>query len=459
MKVLSIIRKDLITVLSDKKALAIILVMPIILMVILGFALKGIFVDDLAMNKVNVAIVKQYNEEADNNSFRDSLKSGLLAQGMGNQETGQLTSATEDTDPEKIFFDDFLGSDEVSDIISYRIETEEVAKELLSEGKVSVIVLLPEKYVYNMKVNLLTPFRNEVRINLLTDPDNSLDGQIVQSIMKSYSDSMSSIIIGKNVLIESAMANNLGNGGFADMKTVVGDITDSLESVRLEVNDIALEGKNPVSSTDYYAAAMLTMFILFAAGHGGRMLLEEKENTSYQRMMIAGTSKVSILASKFLTIFLIALLQIAVMMVFSRFVLKVIWGDWLSVILIGISAAFAVAGVGIAIASVTYRAGNYKMASIFESVIIQGMAMIGGSFIPLDILPSIFQKLSYLSLNGVALKAYQKTMMGYGLEAVTGYIMILAGFGAAFAVLSLLILKEKGGSIDGKCYQTETIKA
>ncbi|MEL7658964.1 MAG: ABC transporter permease, partial [Bacillota bacterium] len=209
----------------------------------------------------------------------------------------------------------------------------------------------------------------------------------------------------------------------------------------------------------YYAAAMLTMFILFAAGHGGRMLLEEKENTTYQRMMVAGTSKISILAGKFLTVFLIAMLQITVMMIFSSFALKVVWGDFLSVALIGISAAIAVAGVGIAVAAVTYRAGNYKMAGIFETAVIQTMALLGGSFFPVDIMPAAIQKLSFLSLNGIALKAYQKTLMGYGLEAIMGYVLILVGIGAVFAVLSIIILRGKGGSVDGKCYQTETVKA
>ena len=456
MKVLSIVKKDLKIVLSDRKALAIILIMPVILMVILSFALKGTFTDDWARNKINIAVVKQYDSEHETREFRDSLNSGLLAGGMGENAGKQLASAVEDTDPEKIFFHDFLESKELSEIITYQVMTEEQARILLGENKVSAVVLLPEKYIYDMKVNLLTPFRNPVQIDILTSPDDSIGGQIVRTVIKSYSDSMSSIIIGKNVLIEAVMANDLGMNELENTDSVMTDVKDALESIKLELKDIPLEGKKPISSADYYAAAMLTMFILFAASHGGRMLLEEKENTTYQRMMTAGTSKISILTGKFLTVFFIALLQIIVMMVFSSLALHVAWGDMLSVALIGISAAIAVAGVGSAVASVTYRAGNYKMANIFETAVIQTMALLGGSFFPIDIMPPIFQKLNYLSLNGVALKAYQKTMMGYGLDAVTGYILILTGIGAAFAILSFLILKEKGGSVDGKRYQAES---
>lgn len=459
MKIFSIIIKDLKILLSDRKALTIILLMPIILMVILSFALKGIFVDDWEAARVNIAVVKQYDADADKKSFDDALQGGLLEQGIGPDAAAELEKAGADTDPENIFFNEFLDSSEVSDIISYRIETEDKAKELLKSGEVSAVVLLPERYLYNMKVNLLTPFRNEVGIDVLTKPEASIDGQIVEAVMQAYSDSMASVIIGKNVLIEESMANNLGTGSFEDMEGVMTGIRDALADVQVQVEDMTLEGRKPVSSADYYAAAMLTMFILFAASHGGRMLLEEKENFTYQRMLTAGTSKSGILAGKFLVIFIIAVLQIMVMTIFSSFALKVEWGDFLSVCVIGVAAAFAVAGVGTTVAAATYRAGNYKMANIFETAIIQTMALLGGSFFPVDILPEAFQKLSFLSLNGIALKAYQKTMMGYGMESVMGYIAVLTGIGAVFALLAVIILKGRRDTANAGYYKAETVKA
>lgn len=459
MKIYSIIIKDLKILLSDRKALTIILVMPIILMVILSFALKGIFVDEWEAAKVNIAVVKQYDAEADRKSFDDALKGGLLAQGLGPDAAAELARTGADTDPENIFFNEFLSSGEVSDIISYRIETEDRARELLISGKVKAVVLLPEKYLYNMKVNLLTPFRNEVAIDVLTEPEASIDGQVVQAVIQAYSDSMASVIIGKNVLIEESMANDLGTESFKGMEGVMTGIKDALAAIRVQVEDMTLEGRRPVSSADYYAAAMLTMFILFAAGHGGRMLLEEKENFTYQRMMVAGTSKSGILAGKFLVVFIIAMLQIMIMTTFSHFILKVEWGGLLAVTVIGVASAFAVAGVGTTVAAATYRSGNYKMANIFETVILQTMALLGGSFIPVDIFPAAFQKFSFLSLNGIALKAYQKTMMGYGMEAVLGYVAVLAVIGAAFTLLAYIILIGREGTANAGYYKAETVEA
>jgi ABC-2 type transport system permease protein len=228
------------------------------------------------------------------------------------------------------------------------------------------------------------------------------------------------------------------------MKEAMDGIMKELENIRVNIDSIEVQGRKHISSSDYYAVAMLTMFILFAASHGGRMLLEEKDNITYQRMIIAGTSKFGIMTGKFISVFLIALLQIGIMIAFSHFVLKVQWGSTAPVVLISLSSAFAIAGIGGALAAATFRAGNYKMAGIFETAVIQTMALLGGSFFPIDIMPSIFQKLSILSINGVALKAYLKVMKGYGMAEVISYIAILTAIGAVFALLSVLILREKG---------------
>lgn len=445
MKVISIIRKDLKTILSDRKALAIILVMPLVLMVILSSAMKGTFMNTGAgsMEKVDIAVVRQYDAAKDEQRFMNFLDNGLLAKELGGT-SGELKESSRDVDPEKIFFKDFLGSDEVNRIIGYRLEEENNARELLKSGEVSAIVFLPESFVYDMKINLLTPFRNNVRINIVTHPDRGISGMVVSSVMEAYSESISSVVIGKNVLIEAAMEQGLGTDSLKGMKGVMDEINDAMMGIKTDIEDITVKGRRIISSFEYYSVAMMTMFILFAASHGGRMLLEEKENMTYQRMVMAGTSKLAIIAGKILTVFLIALLQIGIMIMFSRFVLRVDWGSGIPVLLVSLSAAFAIAGIGGTLAAATYRVGNYKMASIFETAIIQTMALLGGSFFPIDIMPSFLQKLSFISINGVALKAYLKIMRGYGLEAVTGSIAVLAATGALFALLSVALLREKG---------------
>lgn len=461
MKIISIIIKDLKIILSDKKALAIMILMPIILTTILSFALKGSFIsdDDISIGVVDIAVVKLYNEKTDSKAFKNSLRNSIISQGMEEGLMDELANSGSEVNPEDIFFKDFLSSEELSKFISYRVVEENEGLKLLKDGKISAVVLLPEKFIYDMKINLLTPFRNKINIEIITHPDKNISGEIVKSVIKAYSSTMSSVIIGKNVLLESVIANNTDGDGFNNIDELMEEMKDVISNINVNIENFAVKGRRHITSADYYAVAMMTMFILFASGQGGRMLLEEKDNLTYGRMIVAGTSKTIILLGKLITVFLIAIIQIAVMIIFSYFALKVQWGDFSLILLVSISAAFAVAGLGILVGALTFRTGNYKIANAFESAIIYVMALLGGSFFPIDVMPKAIQKLDFLSINGIALKAYLKIILGYGFNDIRNYIYILVSIGFLFSFLSLFSINKKEEVKDVKHNKTKTIKA
>ena len=109
MKVISIIIKDLKTVLSDKQAIITTMLMPVILMTILSMALKGSFIssDDVVVEEVKIAVVKQYNEITDSEIFTKTLEEKL-----------DIALTGDEVNPEETFFEDFLGSKEVSKLIT-----------------------------------------------------------------------------------------------------------------------------------------------------------------------------------------------------------------------------------------------------------------------------------------------------------------------------------------------------
>ncbi|HOK49924.1 MAG TPA: ABC transporter permease, partial [Sedimentibacter sp.] len=128
---------------------------------------------------------------------------------------------------------------------------------------------------------------------------------------------------------------------------------------------------------------------------------------------------------------------------YSHFALKVNWGNIKSLLVLSTASAFSVAGLGIFIGSLTYRAENYRLANAFESVIIQVMAFLGGSFFPLDLMPEIIRKISFISLNGVGLKAYLKIISGYGFSDILNYVSILAIAGILFTLAGIIIFNRE----------------
>ena len=83
------------------------------------------------------------------------------------------------------------------------------------------------------------------------------------------------------------------------------------------------------------------------------------------------------------------------------------------------------------------------------------MALLGGSFFPLDLMPEIIQKFSFISLNGVALKSYLKIILGYNFADISSDVLILALTGILFTIAGVITF-NKEVSINAKHSKTKT---
>ncbi len=443
MNILSIILKDLKIILSDKKALAIRIAMPIILTAILSMALAGAFTEIGNSEKINISIVKEYSKEDGIKNTKKLLNNDLIVENLNKDNLVNLEDSIDKMDPEKIFFDDFLGSNEVSEVINYEVASKKEACDLLNSKQISAIVILPQDYIFNMYTNLLTPFRNEINIKVITHPDMNLEGKIVGGIVNGFSDMISSMIISKNVFIQTTLQNNLDSTVFNDLDNIIEDFVNEIDNKDIDIKDVKVRGKKPISSHGYYSIAMTTMFILFAAATGGKLLLKESDNKTYQRMIMSGTSKWNILVGKFCSVYVLAVIQIAIMIIFTSLVMKVNWGKFINVITITLIVTFSIAALGVFLAVLTYKVGNYKMADVFGNVVIQFMALLGGSFIPIEIMPGFIRNLSNFTINGLALKSYMKNMMGYPINDIFILLLGLIVIGVILILISLYIFKDE----------------
>ncbi len=75
------------------------------------------------------------------------------------------------------------------------------------------------------------------------------------------------------------------------------------------------------------------------------------------------------------------------------------------------------------------------------------MALLGGSFVPVEVLPGFMQNLSYLAINGVAIKMYTGIMEGASLGELSQYITILGAMSLVFILVATVILKNRREAI------------
>ncbi|KNF08207.1 ABC-type multidrug transport system, permease component [Gottschalkia purinilytica] len=434
-----VILKDLKVLLSDKKSMAILIIMPIILISILGNSLKDMFTDKIDTSKKEVAIVKNYNISKETNDFIKFLEEN----GFVKDNNKELVSKVKDFNIEEEIINNFIKNKDIKKVIKFRILEEEQAKKLLEKEKISGIIIFPKNFIFNMYANFFTPFRNNMEVKVISHPDKLMSGKIIEGITKGFTDKLATIIIGKNVFLETAFENNLGSSSFEKLDKVINEISDSFKDVSVSINSKSINGKKALSSFQFYSVGMATMFIIYTVSQGGMLSLEEKRNLTYQRMVIAGMSRFNILMGKFFTIFLLAIVQMSLIIGFTSILFKVDWGNMLHVMMVTLSLIFAVAGLGTLTSVLAFKWESDKMVNAFDTIVANLMAILGGSMFPLEAFPKFLQSFRYLTLNGLGIEAYQNVMLGNSIEKIRTPLLLLISIGTIFILIATFFAKKE----------------
>jgi ABC-2 type transport system permease protein len=189
-------------------------------------------------------------------------------------------------------------------------------------------------------------------------------------------------------------------------------------------------------------AGTAILMLLFSVAGVGTSILEEKENGTINRLLYSPLRGSTILYSKMLFAFFISILQLTAMFLFAWLVL----GMDLSVnipglILMIIATSFAVSSLGIFLAAV---AKTRQQAQNLSTIIILVMSAIGGSMIPLFIMPSILQKIALLSVNYWGIQGfYDLFWRVLPLEEILPKILILMSIGIIMTLASIQLFKKR----------------
>jgi len=189
-------------------------------------------------------------------------------------------------------------------------------------------------------------------------------------------------------------------------------------------------------------AGTAILMLLFSVAGVGTSILEEKENGTIKRLLYSPLKGSTILYSKMLFAFFISILQLTAMFLFAWLVLNMDMNVSMSgLILMIISTSFAVSSLGIFLAAI---AKTRHQAQNLSTIIILVMSAIGGSMIPMFIMPAILQKIALVSVNYWGIQGfYDLFWRALPLEDIFPKILILMGIGAVMTILSIRLFRER----------------
>lgn len=157
----------------------------------------------------------------------------------------------------------------------------------------------------------------------------------------------------------------------------------------------SLDGKRQPGSMDYYGVTMLTLIVMYASMTGLWAIKSEQLQKTGNRMLCSPVNSYEILVGKVLGGILVTIVQFGIVILVSKYILKVYWGSniWV-ILLIILSEAIMAISIGTGIA---YLIKNDGAANGLLNTLIPIIVFFGGGYMPLSQMSGDLLKITNIS--------------------------------------------------------------
>jgi ABC-2 type transport system permease protein len=320
--------------------------------------------------------------------------------------------------------------------ISIVISDSAKSKELVIKGKYAGALMIYKGFQDSLEAG------NTMPIELVYDRSREMEiGILQQNLITTLMSSSGEIIVKKS--IEKYLQDQFPDIGKSASDNIIKTaIIKDNNNLAIKWTSIVAMKNNTKLGLIQAVAGTAILMLLFSVAGVGTSILEEKENGTINRLLYSPLKGSSILYGKMLFAFFISVLQLTSMFLFAWLIFNMdLSVNIPALILMIIATAFAVSGLGIFLAAI---AKTRQQAQNLSTIIILIMSAIGGSMIPLFIMPAILQKIALLSLNYWGIQGfYDIFWRNLPLEAILPKILILMGIGIVTAWVSIRLFKRR----------------
>lgn len=187
------------------------------------------------------------------------------------------------------------------------------------------------------------------------------------------------------------------------------------------------------------------MFLMMLITSSVTLIMDDRAGRTMMRMFSAPVRSYEIALGNFLGSFLVGLIQILVVLVLGRWVLRYDYGLPL-VLYFLILAAFMLVSMGIA-STVAGLIRNPRNAGMLNSLILTPTCMLGGCFWPISIMPDYMQKLANFTPQKWAIQAVDIAATGGGWNELWLPFAVLGLMAAVLLVIGSAILRPNEAGI------------
>ncbi len=210
--------------------------------------------------------------------------------------------------------------------------------------------------------------------------------------------------------------------------------------VTIGERDIGEQEKESVPGFTQSSLGFTVMFVMFTLVLSVGGILEEREQRTWNRLLLTPTSRAQILGGFFLGSFVLGCIQLALLVLAGKFLFGVNWGSSVPGLLILMTAyMLAVMGLG------TFLAGlvrTQRQLQALSTIVIISTSMLGGVYWPLEIASPVMQAAAKFTPQGWVMAGLTDLIYrGKDLASILLPAAVLAGMAAVFFVAGVVSVK------------------
>ncbi|WJE54342.1 ABC transporter permease [Bacillus cereus] len=179
----------------------------------------------------------------------------------------------------------------------------------------------------------------------------------------------------------------------------------------------------------------LIMFMLFSAVNLSELILKEKENRTYFRLLSTPIDGKKFILSNVAVNMIVLVVQIVVAVLFMTNVFHTNI-NMPFMVMIGVLMIFALVAIGMSLAIVSF-AKNATSANAMQNIIITPTCLLAGCFFPFEIMPTSVQKIADFLPQRWLLDTIGKLQQGTPFADLYLNILILFAFAIAFFLIAI----------------------
>lgn len=346
---------------------------------------------------------------------------------------------------------EFLQAKELKELLAVTVVADvAAARTAVDNQEAGVAVIIPT----NLSAAVFDP-AGQAAVEVYQDPTLTLGPSIVKGIITQFVDSLAGSKIAAGVAYEQ-LAEQSVTVDAATLQSIAvqyGNWSASLSESQQRGTNTLLAVQSPQGKEEtadrrggiisMIMAGMMVFYAFFTGAASAMSILEEEEKGTLPRIFTTPTPLSTILGGKFIAVFALIIVQVAVLLAASSLAFKTDWGAPLPLVVAALGLVVLAASFGIFITSLLK---DTKQTGIVYGGVMTVLGMVGISSVFTASVPNVSKTVDTLPLivpQGWAMRAWRLVMDGGGVDDILLSVIVMLALSVGFFLFGVFKFKRR----------------